>query len=73
MLIVKVKNVTGTFNVADYVFEIWVNDEMIFVGKIKDFNRKGLNYSDLLVAIATNMRRNGDPGVNESAIEGVGP
>ena len=66
MLIIKIKNVTGTFNKADYHFELWVNDTMQFVGFIKGFRRAD-GYAALIREAARIVAENGNPGPDNSA------
>ena len=60
MLIVKIKNVTGTFDVADYHFTLWVNETMQFVGFIKGFRRAD-GYAALMREAARIVAENGNP------------
>ena len=60
MLIVKIKNITGTFDVADYHFEIAVNDQTIAIGKVRN-HRRSTGYAALLDDVAESLRKNGDP------------
>ena len=60
MLIVKFKNVTGSFDVADYHFTLWVNETMQFVGFLKRFRRAD-GYAALMREAARIVAENGDP------------
>lgn len=60
MLIVKVKNITGTHSKANYHYEVWVNDRLIAEGKVKDFMRRW-GYAELLRTVARAVQANGDP------------
>ena len=60
MLIVKVKNVTGTTNYADYHFEVFVNDTVVSEGMVDGhYRRRG--YADLLRLVATVVETTGNP------------
>lgn len=61
MLIIKFKNVTGTFDLADYHFTLWVNETMQFVGFIKGFRRAD-GYAALMREAARIVAENGNPG-----------
>jgi len=61
MLIIKFKNVTGTFDLADYHFTLWINETMQFVGFIKGFRRAD-GYAALMREAARIVAENGDPG-----------
>jgi len=61
MLIIKIKNITGTFDRADYHFELWVNDTMQFIGWVKNF-RRTRGYAALMIEAAKIVAENGNPG-----------
>lgn len=65
MLIVKIKNVTGTFHKADYQFELWVNETMQFVGWIRGFRRAD-GYAALMREAARIVAENGNPGPDDA-------
>jgi hypothetical protein len=60
MLILKIKNITKTFDVADYHFEIAVNDQTIAIGKVRN-HRRVTGYAALLDEIAQVLRQTGNP------------
>lgn len=60
MLIVKIKNTTGTFDYADYHFEIFVNDTVVSEGTVDGhFRRWG--YAELLRLVAMAVAAAGNP------------
>ena len=65
MLIVKFKNVTGSFDVADYHFTLWVNEAMQFVGFLKRFRRAD-GYAALMREAARIVAENGNPGPEDA-------
>jgi hypothetical protein len=60
MLILKIKNITRTFDVADYHFELAVNDQTIAIGKVRNHRRR-TGYASLIDDIANVLRQTGDP------------
>ncbi|CAB4147036.1 hypothetical protein UFOVP505_9 [uncultured Caudovirales phage] len=65
MLTIKIKNITGSFNKADYHFELWVNDTMQFVGRVKHF-RRARGYAALMIEAAKIVAENGNPGPDDA-------
>ena len=65
ILIIKIKNVTGTFHKADYQFELWVNETMQFVGWIRGF-RRARGYAALMIEAAKIVAENGNPGPEDA-------
>lgn len=65
MLIVKIKNISGTFAKADYHFTLWVNETMQFVGFIKGFRRAD-GYAALMCEAARIVAKNGNPGPDDA-------
>lgn len=60
MLIVKIKNITGTTNYADYHFEVFVNDTAVSEGTVDGhFRRRG--YAELLRLVAKAVETTGNP------------
>lgn len=60
MLIVKVKNVTGTTHYADYHFEVFVNDTVVSEGMVDGhFRRWG--YAELIRLVAKAVEATGNP------------
>ena len=62
MLIVKIKNITGTFGHADYHFEVSVNEEVVSHGILRDFDRSQ-SYAELLLSVAGQVFKAGDPAM----------
>lgn len=62
MLIVKIKNITGTFVRANYHFEVFVNDVVVSEGKLLGGFYRKRGYAALLIAVAEQVRAGGDPG-----------
>jgi hypothetical protein len=60
VLVVKIKNITGTFDYADYHFTLWVNETMQFVGWIRGF-RRARGYAALMIEAAKIVAENGNP------------
>ena len=61
MLIIKIKNITGTFNYADYHFEVFVNDTVVSEGTVDGhFRRWG--YAELIRLVAKAVETAGNPG-----------
>lgn len=65
MLIVKIKNITGTFVRANYHFEVFVNDVVVSEGKLLGGFVRALGYAALLHAVAEQVRLGGDPKPND--------
>lgn len=59
MLIVKIKNISGTWGVADYRWEVLENDKVLDDGFIRHNRLEG--YAALLEKIAKLLREGGDP------------
>lgn len=62
MLIVKVKNITGTFVRANYHFEVFVNDEVVSEGFVRGGFYRKRGYAALLHLVADQVLAGGDPG-----------
>ena len=60
MLIVKIKNTSGTFDYADYHFEVFVNDTVVSEGIVDGhFRRRG--YAELIRLVAQAVEAAGNP------------
>ena len=60
MLIVKIKNITGTFDYADYRFEVFVNDTVVSEGTVDGhFRRWG--YAEIIRLVAKAVETAGNP------------
>lgn len=60
MLIVKIKNITGTTDYANYHFEVFVNDTVVSDGTVDGhFRRNG--YAALLKEVAAVVEATGNP------------
>jgi len=61
VLVVKIKNITGTFDYADYHFEVFVNDTVVSEGTVDGhFRRWG--YAELIRLVAKAVETTGNPG-----------
>jgi hypothetical protein len=59
-MILKVKNITGTHYNADYRWELWINDEIVRAGEVRNFHR-AYGRGELLTLIARQVIESGDP------------
>jgi hypothetical protein len=60
VLIVKIKNITGTFDYADYHFEVFVNDTVVSEGTVDGhFRRWG--YAEIIRLVAKAVETAGNP------------
>lgn len=60
MMILKVKNITGTHHKADYRWELFINDEVVRAGEVRNFDRS-YGRGELLTLIAGQVIESGDP------------
>ena len=60
MMILKVKNITGTHHKADYRWELFINDEVVRAGEVRNFDRS-YGRGELLTLIAGQVIEAGDP------------
>ena len=60
MMILKVKNITGTHRKADYRWELFINDEVVRAGTVQNFDRS-YGRGELLTLIAGQVIESGDP------------
>lgn len=63
MLILKIKNISGTWGIADYRWEVFENDKVIAEGFTRHNRLEG--YAALLEKIAKYMREHGNPKPEE--------
>jgi len=59
-MILKVKNITGTHHKADYRWELFINDEVVRAGEVRNFDRS-YGRGELLTLIAGQVIESGDP------------
>lgn len=59
-MILKVKNITGTHHKADYRWELFINDEVVRAGEVRNFDRS-YGRGELLTLIAGQVIEAGDP------------
>ena len=68
MMILKVKNITGTHYNADYRWELWINDEIVRAGTVQNFDRS-YGRGELLTIIAGQVIESGDPQTTDEQKE----
>ena len=68
MMILKVKNITGTHHKADYRWELWINDEIVRAGEVRNFHR-AYGRGELLTLIAGRVVESGDPLITDEQKE----
>ena len=56
-----ITNTTGTFDRADYRYELQINSDVVRAGTLRNIDRSQISYSELIVLAASQIIISGNP------------